>query len=375
MPSTDRVRVAHCIHGLGLGGAQKVIAALVRGRQDDRLEYFVYSCTGGVHHEEIAAAGATVRILPRHLPKLDPLWAIKLGNRMRRDRINLVHTHLFGDTLHGSLAAQLAGRLPMIMTLHIGPEGLRGLQPRGYRWLMRRAARVVSCSRAVGLAFSDAGLADDVHIKAIPNGIELPERRPPNAGRLHQLRQRLGIEPDTVLFASIGRLEAQKAHGDLIAAFARLPAAIAARAQLVVLGTGPLDAELRRQAANAGLGDRVRFAGFRKDVPELLPAIDAVVFSSLYEGLPVALLEAMATARCIVTTDVPGIIEAARHDREALVSPRSNPDELAKVLTRVVEDSALRERLAAAAQQRFRQRFTAAAMVRSYEALYDDLQS
>ncbi|MEM7586074.1 MAG: glycosyltransferase, partial [Acidobacteriota bacterium] len=105
------LRVAHCIHGLGLGGAQKVIAALVRGRQDPRLEVFVYSCHGGVHREEIAAAGATVRLLPRHLPKIDPLWAMRLGRRMRRDRIDLVHTHLFGDSLHGVLAARLAGRL------------------------------------------------------------------------------------------------------------------------------------------------------------------------------------------------------------------------------------------------------------------------
>ncbi len=367
-------RVAHCIHGLGLGGAQKVIAALVRGRQDKQLQYFVYSCTGGVHHEEIESAGATVRILPRHLPKLDPLWAVRLGRQMRRDRIDLVHTHLFGDSLHGALAARFADRRPVIMTLHIGPEGLRGLQPQGYRWLLRRAARVVGCSQAVGSAFTNAGLADGVEIKAIPNGIELPPRESPDTHRLRQLRQRLGVDPEAVLFASIGRLEAQKAHCDLIAAFARLPKAIAARAQLVVLGTGPLEAKLRRQATEADLDNRVLFAGFRSDVPELLPAIDVVVFSSLYEGLPVALLEAMANARCIVTTDVPGIVEAARPDREALVSPRANPEALATALARVAEDPDLRARLAAAAQQRFQHRFTAAAMVQSYEALYHELR-
>lgn len=368
------LRVAHCIHGLGLGGAQKVIAALVRGRQDPRLEVFVYSCHGGVHHEEIATAGATVHLLPRYLPKIDPLWAVRLGRRMRRDRIDLVHTHLFGDSLHGVLAARLAGRLPVVMTLHIGPEGLSGLQPQGYRWLMRRATRVVGCSRAVGHAYAEAGLADGVEIAAIPNGIELDERPTPDARQQRELRQRLGVDPEAVLFASIGRLEPQKAHRDLIDAFARLPPEAAERSRLVVLGSGPLDAELRRQAEGAGLSDRVIFAGFRDDVPELLDAIDVVVFSSLYEGLPVALLEAMAAGVCLVTTDVPGIVEAARADREALVSPCSNPQALADSLTRVAQDRDLRQRLAAAAKRRFRERFTADAMVRSYEALYDELR-
>ena len=369
------VNLAHCIHGLGLGGAQKVIAAIVRGQTGDQIRHFVYSCDDGVHREEIAAAGATVRIVPRHLAKLDPLWILHLAQQMRRDRIALVHTHLFGDSLHGYLASRLAGRPPVVMTLHIGPEGLRGLQPRGYGWLIRRASRVISCSRAVGQAFTEAGLAESNAIESIPNGIDAPRDTPPDAERLHGLRQSLGAGPETTLFAVIGRLEPQKGHSDLLAAFADFLATTAIDARLLLLGTGPLADQLEAQAREADIHHRVTFAGFRSDVPELLPALDVVVFSSLYEGLPVALLEAMAAARCIVTTDVPGIVEAVRHQREALVAPRSAPRQLAETLARVAAAPELRSRLGAAARKRFHERFTADAMVRSYQDVYRELLS
>ncbi len=368
------MNLAHCIHGLGLGGAQKVIASIVRGRRADDLRYTVYSCNDGVHRREIEEAGATVRVIPRHLPRFDPLWVARLARAMRRDRIDLVHCHLFGDSLHGYLAARLAGGLPVLMTLHIGPEGLRGLQPRGYRWLLPRAAGVVSCSDAVGRAFTGAGLAPGVDVVSIPNGLEVAAREPASAGRLEALRRDLGAAGDTVLFAVIGRLEPQKGHRDLIAAFARLTSDPTARrkARLVVLGTGPLASELEEQARTLGVSRHIVFAGFRSDVQELLPALDVVVFSSLFEGLPVALLEAMAAGRCIVTTDVPGIVEAVRDGREALVAPIGEPERLAEAMARATGDPDLRTRSGDAARQRFHDRYTAAAMVRAYERLYRD---
>ncbi len=367
------MNLAHCVHGLGLGGAQKVIAAIVRGETDGGFRHFVYSCDDGVHREEIEAAGATVRIVPRRLARIDPSWVLGLARQMRRDRIALVHTHLFGDSLHGYLASRLAGHPPVIMTLHIGPEGLRGLQPRGYGWLIRRANRVIACSRAVSQAFEGAGLAGDVVIESIPNGIDKSRDSPPTAKRLQELRQSLGAGPKTVLFAVIGRLEPQKGHRDLLAAFAHLLSVTTVDVRLAVLGTGPLADELKTRAREAGIDSQVVFAGFRSDVPELLPALDAVVFSSLYEGLPVALLEAMAAGRCIVTTDVPGIVEAARDQREALVTPLSAPRELAEALAKVADEPELRARLGAAARRRFDERFTADAMVRSYQAVYREL--
>ncbi len=363
------LNLAHCIHGLGLGGAQKVIASIVRGRTEDTSRYFVYSCNDGVHRQEIEQAGATVRIIPRRVPKFDPLWIAGLARAMRRDRIDLVHTHLFGDSLHGYLGARLAGGLPVVMTLHTRPEGLTSVQRRGYRWLLRRGAAAVACSTAVGRAFSLGGFRASRFL-TIPNGLEPPASQLTTAQR-HQLRAGLGATPEAVVIAAIGRMAPEKGHRDLLAAFARLRSELDVR--LLLVGDGPLRDQLEVDARRLKIDHRVVFTGVRSDVPRLLQTIDVVVFSSLWEGLPIVLLEAMAARRCIVTTAVPGILEAVRDGREALVAPIGDADGLAAALDRAIADTALRDRLAAAAGRRFDARFTGEAMVRAYETLYRDV--
>jgi glycosyltransferase involved in cell wall biosynthesis len=366
------VRVAHCVHGLGLGGAQKVIASLVRGTDPAAFRHVVYSCDDGIHREEIEAAGALVRIIPRRVPKLDPSWVLTLARAMRADRIEVVHAHLFGDSLHGYLASRAAGRPPVVLTLHIGVEGCTGLQRRGYAWLLARCARAIACSDAVARSFAPL-LATGRAMQVIANGIEtLPAAAPPAPERA-ALRRSLGAGPDEVLFAVIGRLAEQKGHRYLLAAFAALVREHGVAARLLVLGEGELRERLERQAAEADIADRVLFAGLRSDVPALLPAVDTVVFSSLFEGLPVALLEAMAAGRCIVATDVPGIVEAVRPEREAVIVPIGDARGLAAGLLRVVRTPGLAARLGDAARARFLAEFTAERMVARYAAVYEDV--
>jgi glycosyltransferase involved in cell wall biosynthesis len=365
------MRVAHCVHGLGLGGAQKVIAALVRGGGGGgELQHVVYSCDDGVHRAEIEEAGALVRIVPRLVPKLDPLWVVRLARTMRRDGIELVHTHLFGDTLHGYLAARAAGAPPVVATLHIGTEGLTGLQQRGYRWLFPRCARLVACSHAVARSFDAMSRATGAPVTVVPNGIADTAAPSVDTAAREKARTELGASPHEVVLATIGRLEEQKGHAFLLPALARMAAQGPGAVRLVVIGDGALRAALEERARAEGVADRVAFTGLRPDVERLLPAIDVVVFPSLFEGLPIALLEAMAAGRCIVATDIPGIVEAVRPEREALIVPRADVAALAGALARVASDAELRQRLGAAARRRFADEFTAARMVERYGAVY-----
>src|SRR5688572_16628258 len=112
------LRVAHLIHGLGLGGAQQIIRHIVAESDAASYEHLVYAGNDGVFRPDIEAAGARVCVVPRRLRLFDPLWLSALARRMREDRIAVVHTHLFGDNLHGYLAARWAGGIPVIMTLH-----------------------------------------------------------------------------------------------------------------------------------------------------------------------------------------------------------------------------------------------------------------
>lgn len=357
--------IGHCIHGLGLGGAQQVIKHIIARRDDEAFRHIVYSCESGVFHQPIEAVGGAVRIVPRRIPKFDPLWVAGLARAFGRDGVELLHVHLFGDSLHGYLAARRQG-IPVVMTLHCTADSRTGLQRRGYRWLLARCAASIACAEFVRRTFLP--LAAGRTVETIPNGIELPVEDVPldRAARL----ARLGIPPTARVVAGIGRLVPFKGFEHLVEAFSQLPRSEQAPRRLLLLGDGPMRQALAAQAQRLGIADELILAGFRDDIPTLLPALDVVAFSSLYEGLPMALLEAMASARAIVATTVGGIPDVIRHRQEGLLVPAQDSAALAAALTEVFADQDLAGRLGAAAAARFEAGFTAATMVRRYEALY-----
>lgn len=356
------MRVAHIIHGLSLGGAQRVAEVIIERTTRD-LDHVVYSPSAGVFASKLADAGAAVRIIPRHLPKFDPGWMLRLAAAIRRDEIDLVHMHLFGDSLHGCLAARLAGVDPTVLTLHSMATFHTRLQRLGYRFLLPRVTRAVACSEAVRASFLEN--VPDAGIETIPNGVD-----PPKVLDRRDARAKLGCEGDALLVGAVGRLVEEKGLATLIAALAQVVRESVQQVRLVILGEGPLRPTLEAAVREAGLAGVVALPGFRPDAPQLLKAFDVIVVSSVNEGLSMALLEAMAAGRCVVATNVGGNADAVRHRQEGLLVPPRDPSGLAAALRRVVEDPGLRARLGNAAARRFQRRFTADRMAAAYERLY-----
>ncbi|HXD23562.1 MAG TPA: glycosyltransferase, partial [Gemmatimonadaceae bacterium] len=140
--------------------------------------------------------------------------------------------------------------------------------------------------------------------------------------------------------------------------------------RLAIAGRGEEETRLREMAADAGIGSRVHLLGFRADAPDILAAGDLFVMPSLSEGLPLALVEAMATGLAIVATDVGGIPEVVARDREAVLVPAASPAALAAAMRSLLGDAARRAALGAAAQRRAYRDFSVATMASAYEALY-----
>jgi len=357
------MKIAHCIHGLGIGGAQQIVRLIVRGRSPE-FEHLVYSPSGGVFAEEIAAAGAGVRVIPRRIAKLDPLWALALCRAMRADRVELVHAHLFGDSLHGYLGARLAGGIPVLLTLHGLARAYTGLQRHGYRWLLARVAGVIACTEAAGRSFAEEIAPPGVRIENVANGIE-----PPPAREAARHPDWLDPRSPVPLIAGVGRFAEEKGFTYLIDAVAEL-AQRGLPVRLALIGDGPLRGALEEHACRRGVADSLIFPGFCADVRGLLPAFDALVVSSLHEALPVTVLEAMAAGRCIVATAVGGIVEAIRDGCEGVLVPPADVPALADALHRVLADPELRARLGRNAERRYREHYTAEAMVARYEEIY-----
>jgi glycosyltransferase involved in cell wall biosynthesis len=208
-------------------------------------------------------------------------------------------------------------------------------------------------------------------VRLIWNGAPLDEFRPVGRERALRVRRELGFADDASVFGTIGRLSAQKGHRHLLDAAAlllpRLPSA-----RLLVVGDGDLLPALRAQADAVGLAERVVFAGHRTDVADLLGALDVFCISSLYEGTPLALFEAMAAGKAIVSTSVDGCREVLEDGATGLLVPPGDPAALASALHRALVSDELRQDLgrnALAASSRY----DVNACVDSMQSLYDEL--
>jgi glycosyltransferase involved in cell wall biosynthesis len=201
-------------------------------------------------------------------------------------------------------------------------------------------------------------------------GIELEHVRAQRAERA-AVRAELRLDPDALVVGTVANLRAQKAYPDLLEAalevVERLP-----QVRFLAVGQGPLEAEIRSLHDQLGLGDRLLLLGHRPDAVRVMAACDVFVLASLYEGLGVAVMEALALGLPVVATAVGGVPEVVEHGREGLLVPPGRPHELAAALVTLLTDSEGRLRMAAAAAHRGAE-LSIDTAVRRTEAVYREL--
>jgi glycosyltransferase involved in cell wall biosynthesis len=245
-----------------------------------------------------------------------------------------------------------------------------GLDRGTIRALIRTIARAdafIANSREVREELVAAGCPGE-RIAHIPNGVDLTRFSPVPAARAAEGRRRLGLS-DGPLAVFTGRLDPQKGLHTLVEAM-RSPALAAAGAHLLLLGDGPQRAELVQAVERNGLRDRVRFRGVVEDVAPYLRASDLFAFPTRGEGMPNALLEAMATGLPCVASAVGGCRDVITHGETGLLVPAGDAAAFQAALETLVQSAALRERLGAAAREAAAARFGLETMVDRYEACY-----
>ena len=296
-------------------------------------------------------------------------WGCVRGLRelFAQQRVDLVHSHEFTMAVYGALAAKLSG-LPHVITMHGNQSMTRVLRRRiALRWAFRNSRATAAVSAATKQQLdADLGLSPRV-ISVIRNGI------PVRLGDPAAVRLELGVRPGEALLLAVGNLDERKGHIVLLRALARLEAeGLAVPWQLAIAGGrgGPERERLESFAAEHGMADRLHILTYRDDVPSLQAAADIFCMPSLWEGLPLALLEAMFASTAIVASETSGIPEAITSDREGLLVAPGDDVALARALRRVLESPEERTRLADAALRRAQAEFTVAKMADAYERLY-----
>jgi glycosyltransferase involved in cell wall biosynthesis len=265
--------------------------------------------------------------------------------------------------------------LPAVATLHLWTS--TPFIVKVHEWLdalmLRFFDRVVAVSDEIGKEMADKGIPRRL-IRIIRNGIEVETLSASENGARSEIRREFGIREDAPVVGIVGRLAPEKGHGFFLDA-AREVLRVVPDATFVVVGGGLLEGELKARAERLGFADAVRFAGVRRDIARFYEAFDLLVSSSLREGTPMVLLEAMAMGKPVIATRVGGVPHLVRHDETGLVVPPGDVPALARAILELLQDRGRRAKLARAGQRLIRDEFSAMRMAEAYAKVYEEARA
>jgi glycosyltransferase involved in cell wall biosynthesis len=379
------LRVLHVITRMIVGGAQENTLETVCGLDPRRFRTALLcgpeSGPEGSLLDEARRRGASVTIEPalrRELrPLLDVRALLRLARVMRRGAFDLVHTHSSKAGVLGRLAARLARVPGVVHTVHGWPfhERQSPARRRLYVALERAAARAADRLVAVSTRDLETGLAAGIGPRArwvvVRSAVDLGGVRAA-AGRRAAVRAAWGVPPEAAVVGTVARLAPQKAPLDFVEAAARIARA-RPEARFVVAGDGPLRAAVEEGVRAAGLAGRLVLLGLRRDVAEVLAGLDVFVTTALWEGLPRALVQAMAAGLPVVATAAGGTPEVVRPEESGLLVPAGRPEATAGAVLRLLADPALARRLGEAGRSAVGAEFDLPTMLARLAALYEDV--
>jgi glycosyltransferase involved in cell wall biosynthesis len=364
-----RLRVLTLLDTLRPGGAER-LAVTVAARLD-RRRFEPSVCVSrrlpwSPLSEILEEADVPVVTLDRTSRGAVWSWA-PLVATLRRRRIDLLHAHMFGSNVWGTILGRAAGVPVVVAHEHGSPLERSRLRAAVDRELVARAADVlVAVSESDRMRLVEVEGVPSSKVRFIPNGI------PPLPAPRADLRLELGLPEGVPVIGALTVLRPEKALDVLVEAAALLRVQFP-DLRVLIAGTGPEEERLRLFVAERRLEETVLLLGFRPHVADVLAAVDVAIHASDREGSPLAVLESMAAGKAIVATHVGGV-PALLHDEEhALLVPPRDASALAASVARLLRDEALRERLGRNARERQRRRFDISSTVSELEDLYEQL--
>jgi glycosyltransferase involved in cell wall biosynthesis len=375
-----RLTVMEVTPNLEIGGAQETVRTLAKYLPRSGCPTVVATFSGGPLGPEIERMGVPVEALPNRRHSIVALPRF-LGEMLRRrrdllalvskHRVDVVQTQGLGTLDFLVMTLGLRRDLQVWWTIqnadfmvrreHLPRHGwLLGPKRTAHRWLYRAGARlvdgIIAVSDETARSFRRAVGEVDGKVRVVCNAVDV-ELYPAAVDR-QEVRGRLGFGPDDHLMAMVGTFKRQKGHRYLVEATAAL-APRARNLHVLLVGDGELAGAVRAQVEAAGLGERVHFLGSRRDVPEILAASDSFVLPSLWEGLPVALVEAMASQLPVIATMVSGTSQVMVGGQTGWLVPPGDAGALAEAMNDVLSDPAGAAAMAIAGRERVTAMFSA----------------
>jgi len=376
MTEPKQTSICHVAVGDLWAGAEvqlKVLLSKLVLRPELNLSAILFN--GGRLGEEIERLGIPVAVFPEAEWGSGKMF-LELVRKFRQSDTKIVHTHKYKDTVLAAPAAKLCGIPYVVRTVHglREPfEGLRAFKMSLYESIERTVHRrcvnamIGVSSQIQGRCKAEGAVSKVVCIR---NGIDLDGKSTP-VDR-DRMRRELHINPGTCLIGTVGRLTPVKGLSYLLQSMSILLRQ-RMNVRLLIVGDGVIRKGLEAQARDLGIGENVVFLGHREDTEELLQALDIFVLPSLNEGIPMALLEAMAASRAVVASCVGGIPEIVENGVEGILVEPMDVTQLAESCGRLIESPEIAVRMGEQARRKVVREFSATAMADQVAVLYKGL--
>ena len=385
-----KIKVLHIIGNLNYAGAQEVVHTVVKYLPREECTPIVCTFKDGPLRRDIEALGVKVEILePRHYKFVAMPRFVADMRRIRRQitqvvrehNIDVIQTHLLGVLNFLILTISFDVRVGITLwTIHnidflpSNSDWLLKYKRLGHRLLYRMASRRVGGFIAVSDEVRESTLRQlgpiNDKVITISNGVDC--QRFELAGNKAELCRELNLDLNACLIVVVGRLHVQKGHCYLIDAATTIIDQFP-QVHLLFIGEGELKQTLQEQVQKLGLTENICFLGTRGDIPAILAAVDLFVLPSLWEGLSIALLEAMAAGKPIVATAVSGTNQVMITDQTGLLVPPGDSQALAEAIIQVLSDPMHAQTMGAAARQHVKENFSAQKQANEHLALYHHL--
>ncbi|MBL7071872.1 MAG: glycosyltransferase [Candidatus Omnitrophica bacterium] len=369
MKSGPKVKIAHIITDLDIGGAEMMLLRMLRNFKDSKYEHIVISLHPEKNSLKDEIEQEALKVYPLDMSIINfPVSFMRLVGILKREKPLIVHNYLFHADILGRIAAKLA-RVPKVIS-SIRNENIGG---RARELLLGMTDfsvdRVTAVSRSVADSHLKKGTTKKRKIDVIYNGMELENYT--GEGR-SAARKSLDITENAFVIATVANLEPKKGHIFLLKALGELKRK-GCGFKLLLAGSGKEEKRLKNEAMNMGLKDAVLFLGRSENISGLLAASDLFVLPSLWEGLPNALLEAMAAGLPVVATRVGGVPEAVVDGETGLLVEPGDVSKLAEALRKMMDDDELRKGMAGRAKAHAAKNFDIKNTVLKLDKLYNEL--
>lgn len=368
----NKMTIMYVIDDLLVGGAQNVLLTTINALNKRKFKIFVVALFGSRSDglaNEMESAGAEVIFL-RMAHKFDLKASLRLIKLIREKNIMLVHTHLLIANFWGRLAARLAGIKIIISTLHNYFYHRKSLNLIIERAVYPITTKIITVSEDVKRWFIKEEKVNKNKFITIYNPIDLNEFT--GSTNCQNIKKELNIDNSYPILGNIQPVRQKNKQQFLIHAMSQI-VKVFPNVKLLMVGDGPLKNDMERLVEKLGLGKNIIFLGFRRDIPEILSAIDIFVSCPYYEAFGMVILEAMAMKKPVVTTRVGGIPEVVLENETAVLVEPHNPDQLSAAIINLARDKERLQRFGVAGRMRAEELFSSEFIVRKIEALYEEL--